>query len=137
MRGDSLSDFDQMYERLDAWGFQGRADSNKPDPEAGTAGIYEMGRADRDGEGDELERAPDDPPRLMLTEREWETVDGYVRQLPEAHRKHVKGNFYKRFGVYARDDEVGRRYREYVDAAVRAVCDMEEANQLVNRRMRR
>ena len=126
MRNGSLSDFEDMWERLDAWGFQGRADACKPDPEAGTGSIYQMGRADRDGEGSELERAPGEPPRRMLTERQWETIDGYIKQLRGDRRSAICRHFYKR-------QEVDQ---PLLHESVRAMCDLEDANQAANRRMR-
>lgn len=140
MRDGGLSDFDVMYERLDAWGFQGRADSDKPDPEAGTGAIYDMGRADK-GDGEQMDAEGesfwnDEEPRRLLSEREWDTLDGYVRQLSQLHRKHVRDSFYRRFGVYHRNDPVGERYREYQSAAVRAVCDLEQANAAVRDKLR-
>lgn len=42
----SLSDYDRMVkERLPNWAFCGKQDRCRPDPEAGSATIYEMGRS--------------------------------------------------------------------------------------------
>lgn len=123
----ALSDFDDMWERLVAWGFQGSSDPGRPDPAAGAGSIYDMGRADRDGEGDELERAPDADPPLRLTEREWETIDGYVQQLGERYRQTLRTYFYR------------HRYApiQRVNEAVRQMCDMEQATANVHSHIRR
>ena len=119
-----LSDFDQMWARLLNWGRAGRQDSCRPDPESVTAGIYDMGRADRQGEGESGEDA--ELPPEPINGRDADNLDGYIRQLRTDHRHHVREYFYRRHHVY----------RPLLDEAVRAVCDVEDANQAVNRRMR-
>lgn len=120
-----LSDFDVMVGRLVNWARWGRQDSNCPDPEAVTAGIYDMGRADRQGEGESGEDAegPADP----IDHLDADLLDGYIMQLRSDHKRSVVVYFYKRRPVY----------RPLVDEAVRALCDLEDANQRVNQRMRR
>lgn len=124
MRDSSLSDFDIMWERLINWGRAGRQDTCRPDPESVTAGIYDMGRADRQGEGESGEEA--EPDAAPINGRDADNLDGYIRQLRGDHRFSVCEYFYRRKFVY----------RPKLDEAVRALCDLEEANQRTNRRMR-
>lgn len=119
-----LSDFDQMWTRLLNWGRWGRQDSCRPDPESVTAGIYDMGRADRQGEGDSGDEA--ELPLAPINGRDADNLDGYIRQLRGDHKHNIRTYFYRRQHVY----------RPLLDEAVRAVCDAEDANQAVNRRMR-
>lgn len=127
MRGDALSDFDVMYERLENWGRWGRQDSDRPDPEAGTAQIYEMGRADRQGDQEHADGSVDaeDEPPARIDSRDADNMDGYIRQLGRYHYQSVRRYFYLRWSM-PRPDE-----------AIRMLCDMEQANQAVNQRMRR
>ncbi len=126
----SLSDFDVMWERLENWGRDGRSNPDRPDPEAGTAQIYHMGRADKgageqtDTEGESFWNDDDPPP--TVDSRDAENLDGYIRQLGERHRNNVRGYFYKRRHIP----------RLSIDEAVRALCDMEQANLAVRDRMR-
>lgn len=124
MRGDALSDFEVMWSRLIGWGRWGRQDSCRPDPESVTAGIYDMGKDD-ERELDE-DAAPEDSPE-PINSRDAENLDGYIMQLRQDHRRHIRVYFYKRQHVY----------RPLLDEAVRAMCDAEEHNQRVNQRMRR
>lgn len=119
----TLSDFELMWSRLLNWARWGRQDSCRPDPESVTAGIYEMGRANR--QGDDEEDAPEDMPE-PIDGRDADILDGYIRQLRADHKRTVRIYFYKRQHVY----------RPLLDEAVRAMCDAEEANQRTNRRMR-
>jgi hypothetical protein len=120
-----LSDFDLMVARLVNWARWGRQDSNCPDPEAVTAGIYDMGRADRQGEGESGEDAegPADP----IDHQDGQAISDLIDKLGDNHKWAIRVYFYKRKPVY----------RPLVDEAVRALCDLEDANQRVNQRMRR
>lgn len=120
----ALSDFDVMWQRLVMWGRWGRQDTCRPDPESVTAGIYDMGRADRQGEGESGEES--EPDAEPINSRDADNLDGYIRQLRRDHREHIRIYFYRRKHVY----------RPLLDEAVRAVIDAEEANQRTNRRMR-
>ena len=119
----SLSDFEVMWQRLLNWGRWGRQDSCRPDPESVTAGIYDMGRADRQGEGESGDDAEPEP--APINGRDADNLDGYIRQIRGDHRHNVCVYFYRRRHVY----------RPLLDEAVRAVIDAEEANQRTNRRM--
>lgn len=120
-----LSDFDLMVARLVNWARWGRQDSGRPDPESVTCGIYAMGRADRQGEGESGEDAenPADP----IDHRDADLLDGYIMQLRADHKRSVIFHFYKRRPVH----------RPLVDEAIRSLCDIEEAKQRTNARMRR
>jgi hypothetical protein len=120
-----LSDFDVMVARLVNWSRWGRQDSGRPDPESVTGGIYNMGRADRQGEGESGEdaEAPADP----IDHRDADNLDGYIMQLRPDHKRSIVVYFYKRRPVH----------RPLVDEAIRSLCDLEEAIQRTNARMRR
>ena len=108
----SLSEFDYMLKvRLPNWGRWGRQDSCRPDPEAGSGSIYEMGRADREGDGEE---APEElPPGIDSPDAE--ALDAYITRLGLSHKHVIIQHFYKRKeGMYP-----------HVHAAVRALLDME------------
>ena len=110
---DALSDFDVMLKmRLPNWGRWGRQDSDRPDPEAGSGSIYQMGRADRAGEDEETPELP--PPRI--DHRDAERLDRLIQRLPMTHRQVICGHFYKR----------KESYMPKVHAAARAVLDAED-----------
>lgn len=99
-------------ERLPDWGFWGRDDCGRPDPEAGCGTIYQMGRADRQG-GDE-ESAPE--PIRRIDVRDCDFLDKLIaNKIGRAHRQTICIFFYHR----------RPRSREDVDAAVRALLDAE------------
>ena len=126
MRGDApgLSDHDVMRQRLENWGKWSRQDSCRPDPEAITAHIYDMGRTrDRDEEA-----APEDLP-VPIDGRDADNIDGYLCQLrtrSPAYFYRLRNYFYKRWPVN----------RMSLDEAIRALCDMEQDNHAVRDRMR-
>jgi hypothetical protein len=116
-----LSDFDRMWERLEDWGFDGRRNSDRPDPEAGTGNIYQMGKTkDRDEE-----EVPSEPPR-RVNERDCDLLDGYIRQLASLHRNRICLYFYRRHYLP----------KQLVCESVRQVMDMEAANLQVRTYMR-
>lgn len=112
----ALSDFDRMQlVRLPAWARWGRQDSGRPDPEAVTGAIYGMGRADRDGDGDE-DAAPDDPPP-QIDHADAAHLDRLITRLADDHKYVLVGYYYKRKGGYL----------PRVHAAIRALLDAEYA----------
>lgn len=117
----ALSDFDRMWERLEDWGFDGRKDPCRPDPEAGTANIYQMGKTrDRDEE-----ETPSEPPR-KVDARDCDLLDGYIRQLGGLHRNRIRVYFYLRHYIP----------KQLVCESVRQLLDMEAANLQVRNYMR-
>ena len=110
----SLSDFDRMRNvRLPNWGRWGRQDSSRPDPEAGSGSIYQLGRADREAT-DEAPEPP--PPRIDDKDAEW--LDGLIgKKIAVEHRFVICGYFYKR----------KESFYPKVNAAVRALLDAEYA----------
>jgi hypothetical protein len=108
----SLSEHDRMTERLHDWGYWGRDDCGRPDPEAICATIYRMGKKD------ETERDPDAAPDYVkrIDVKDCEFLDPIIaNKVGRQHRNTVKDFFYKR----------RPRSRLDVDAAVRAVLDAE------------
>jgi hypothetical protein len=87
-----------MVARLVNWSRWGRQDSGRPDPESVTGGIYNMGRADRQGEGESGEdaEAPDDP----IDHRDADNLDGYIMRLRPDHKRSIVVYFYKRRPVH-------------------------------------
>lgn len=110
----SLSDFDRMRNvRLPNWGRDGRRDPGRPDPEAGSGSIYQLGRADRES----LDEAPEPPPP-PIDEKDAEWLDYLIsKKLPLEHRHVICGYFYKR----------RESFYPKVNAAVRALLDAEYA----------
>lgn len=106
-----LSDFDVMWARLVNWGRWGRQDSCRPDPESVTSSIYSLGRANRQGEGDDEGPADDQP--TPIDHKDAEAVDRIVVRLAIGHRVTIKRAFYLRTAVY----------RPTLDEAIRAACD--------------
>lgn len=107
------SDFDHMKSnRLPDWGRWGWDLRGQPDARAGCGLIYQLGRADRQGDGEE---APEDPPR-RLDEADCDFLDKLIaNKIGRSHRNVIKDRFYK-----------GRRVLgEQVDAAIRALLDAE------------
>lgn len=112
----NLSDFDEMKNvRLPMWARWGRQDSGRPDPEAGCGSIYQLGRADRDGDG---ETAPEEP-SPKIDNLKCEELDRLILRLPLHHRHVICGYYYKR----------KEQFRHKVPEAVRALLDAEEAAQ--------
>ena len=109
-----LSEFDYMLKvRLPNWGRWGRQDDCRPDPEAGSASIYSMGRADRQGE----DEAPTDA-TPQIDHADAERLDRLIgNQIAREYRHVLCGYFYKRRGDFW----------PRVHAAVRALIDAEEA----------
>jgi hypothetical protein len=107
----ALSDFDVMWHRLENWGRWGRQDSCRPDPESVTAGVYDMGRADRQGEGESGEDAEPGPVRIDA--KDAERLDPLILALRHDRRRLVCLYFYRRRGVS----------RPLLAEAVRAVID--------------
>ena len=108
-----LSDHDYMRDvRLPSWGSWGRWDTDKPNCQRLGGSIYQMGRADRQGEGESLLEQDDLPPKMDIAD--CELLDHYIRQLGELHRAIIRQKFYKRLPVHRLD----------VDAAVRALLDL-------------
>lgn len=108
-----LSEFDRMkHERLPDWGFWGRDDCGRPDPEAGCGAIYQMGK------DDETERDPDAAPELTrrIDRKDCERLDVLIaNNIGRTHRNTIKNYYYKRRATRSED----------VDAAVRALLDVE------------
>jgi hypothetical protein len=139
----ALSEHDRMIERLNDWGFWGRQDCGRPDPEAGAGTIYDMGKSPPGGnvwtfyrcfwcrrdnpdpgkcEKCDLERIqvseriPVEPPPPGIDVVDCEFLDIIIaNKIGRTHRNVVKTFFYKR-----------RPQNEMaVAAAVRAVQDAE------------
>lgn len=108
----SLSDFDRMKRvRLPDWGRDGWDNSDRPDAKAGCGLIYQLGRADRDGDGED---APE--PVYRIDRADCEFLDKLIaNKIGREHRNAIKDRFYK-------DKRVAG---ERVDAAVRALLDAE------------
>ena len=113
----ALSDYEYMRNiRLPNWGRWGRQDVDKPDPERGTANIYNMGRADREGVGDE---APEPPP-AAIDQRDAEYLDRLIgNRIGRTHRHVICGYFYKR----------NESFRHKVPEAIRALLDADYLTQ--------
>lgn len=107
-----LSDYDVMWGRLVNWGRWGRQDDCRPDPESVTGSIYSMGRANRQGEGDDDGPAePDAPP---IDHHDAEAIDRLiVKRVAAQHRITIKRAFYLRVSVW----------RPTLDEAIRAMID--------------
>jgi hypothetical protein len=116
-----LSEHEVMRdERLPMWGAWGRWDTDKPNNQRLGCSIYQMGRADRQGEGESGEEWADLPsPKMDIAD--CERLDGYIRQLSELHRQIIRQKYYKRLAVHRLD----------VDAAVRALLDLMADNRKV------
>ena len=131
VRGDGMTpEFAYMLKfRLPNWGRWGRQDSDRPDPEAGSGSIYQMGRADRTGEDDtpELPPAPinhADAEKLNDLIGTDDPRSGCPGRIAQKHRRVIRAFFYKR----------NEPYGLKVDAAVRALLDaVDEAEKKVIR----
>jgi hypothetical protein len=123
-----VKEFDELKtHRLPNWGAWGRQDSDRPDPEAcgrSPAADYNASKDSEAGWGDE-DAAPEAPPD-PIDWRDAEHLDGFIRQLPAAHREVIRAVFYKR-----RDAHWSR-----IDAAVRALIDSMGENRRVVAKMR-
>lgn len=101
-----------MRARLVNWGRWARHDPDRPKPTAGAASIYGMGRANRQGEGDD--DGPADAPPPPIDQADAERVDVVIiRRLTPGHRITIKRAFYLQVGVY----------RPTLDEAIRAMID--------------
>lgn len=94
------------------WGFWSRLDLDKPNPQRICSSIYQMGRADRQGDGESGEELDDPPPRVDVADCEY--LDDYISRLGELHRQIILQKFYRRVAVQRMD----------TDAAVRALLDL-------------
>lgn len=123
-----MTEFEEMREhRLPNWGCWGRQDTDRPDPEAcgrSPAADFDPRKNGEPGWGDE-DAAPESPP-MPIDHRDADLLDGYIRKMPAAHKEVIRRKFYKRHQV---DIMV-------VDAAVRCLLDMVQANKRVVRFMR-
>lgn len=117
-----LSEHEEMRdERLPMWGAWGRWDTGKPNDQRLGCSIYQMGRADKQGEqttaDGELTNADEDaPPSMNIADCEY--LDGFISQLAALHKQIIREKFYLRHQVR----------REDTDAAVRALLDAIAAN---------
>ena len=123
-----MTEFEDMREhRLPNWGAWGRQDTDRPDPEAcgrSPCSDFDPSKDWEAGWGD-MDAVPESPP-MPIDHRDADLLDGYIRQMPVAHREVIRRRFYKRQQL---DIMV-------VDAAVRCLLDMVRANKLVRMAMR-
>jgi len=114
-----LSDYDVMVAiRLPNWSFCGQQNPQRPDPEGGTATIYQMGRANRDGDGEEAPEAPPPPPDY----RDAEWLDILIaNKLPRAHRITLS----RYYGTFYKKPDRSYAIRTSLPSAVRALLDVE------------
>ena len=107
-----LSDYDVMRARLVNLGRWGRYDPGRPKPTPPAASIYSMGRANRQGEGDD--DGPADAPPTPIDHADAELLDAVIiGRLAPAHRITIRRAFYLQTSVY----------RLTLDEAIRAVID--------------
>lgn len=109
-----------MWDRLENWGRWGRQDPDCPDPEGGTANIYEMGRSKSQSDFN-----PPEAPNPIKSD-DADLLDGYIRQMAQPYRGRIQDYFYRRKHVPL----------HAMNEAVRMLCDMEQSNAAVNARMR-
>lgn len=114
---DALSDCELMMRvRLPNWAICGREDAGRPKAGGAIAVLYQLGRANRDGNEDD---APDTPaPPLDRVDADWLDVL-IANKLPRAHRNVIRryyGTFY---------DPPDHRVRNDLPSAARALLDVE------------
>ena len=123
------SEHDYMRDaRLPNWGRDGRSNPDEPKNRIGT--IYQLGRADRQGEqtsadGETINADEDLPDPVNAADAEY--LDGFIRQLSALHRVIICTKFYKLQAVNRMD----------TDAAVRALLDLIAANRQVVDKLKR
>lgn len=126
-----LSEHEVMRDlRLPMWGAWGRWDTDKPNSQRLGCSIYQMGRADKQGdqinaEGEVIDANEDPPPSMNIADCEY--LDGFIKQLPALHKQIVRAKFYLRQEVRLSD----------TDAAVRVLLDLMAANRKTVDVMRR
>ncbi len=109
-----------MWERLENWGRWGRQDPDCPDVEAGTAHIYDMGRAKS-----QSDLNPPEAPN-PIDERDADNLNGYIQQMARDHKEPIRRYFYLRLHVHT-----GR-----LETAIRVLCGLERDNLAVRTQMR-
>jgi hypothetical protein len=117
--------------RLPNWGFCGRQDSGRPDPEA--CGVSLSGQFSALWWGEDAVTEPITKPDPA----DAEILDAVIRQMPDDHKRIIKRSFYLcnckactgKYGPHMQG-------REDVDRAIRALFDVMDANRVVVQRMR-
>ena len=114
--------------RLPNWGRDGRSNPDEPKNRIGT--IYQLGRADKQGEqtsadGETINADEDLPDPVNAADAEY--LDGFIRQLSALHRVIICTKFYKLQAVNRMD----------TDAAVRALLDLIASNRQVVDKLKR
>ncbi len=122
---------DMRTRRLPNWGFCGRQDENRPDPES--CGISLSGQFSALWWGEDAETEP----IRKADHYDAELLDVFIRQLPSAHLSVIKRSFYMCRCRHC-DGEYGPHMqpREAVDAAIGAIFDAMDANRATVKRMR-
>jgi hypothetical protein len=130
VNAEPLSEFDVLkFERLPNWGWVGRQDPGRPDPESISGTIYEHGKED---EREDAYAPPEPPMRVDL--RDYEVMDAWVRQMAPRPKRILRNRFYC-------TPELCANYHPPratdVDWAIRMLMDMMYENRRVVNRMQR